>query len=440
MITTLNREGLIDWYVRNRRRSSDLFDLIDDAAYYSRPIDLRHPPVFYEGHLPAFSFNTLVKRGLGGPGIDARLETLFARGIDPHESQGGGPAAEWPSRDTVRAFAAEADRRVINALEHGDIERPGDPLLDRGEAAFAILEHEAMHQETLLYIWHRLPYDQKRRPRGYSPPAEGAVPRQEWIEIPAGPAVLGMSADSLPFSWDNERPSHAEQVPAFSLQRHDVTNAQFLEFVDAGGYRDRGWWRPEDWDWVQRERLRHPLFWEQPDDWRWRGMFDLLRLPLSWPVYVSWAEAAAYARWSGARLPTEAEFQRAAFGSPSGEWRQFPWGNAAPTPDRGTFDFTSWDPTPAGSHPAGRSAWGVEDLVGNGWEWTASTFAPFAGFSPLPSYPEYSADFFDGDHFVMKGAAPPTARELLRPSFRNWFRPRYPYVYATFRCARGGAS
>ena len=114
----------------------------------------------------------------------------------------------------------------------------------------------------------------------------------------------------------------------------------------------------------------------------------------------------------------------------------YPWGDDEPTADRGAFDFSGWDPHPAGSHPAGRSAWGIDDLVGNGWEWTNTVFAPFTGFKPMPSYPEYSADFFDGEHFVMKGASPVTARELLRPTFRNWFRARYPYVYATFRCAR----
>jgi formylglycine-generating enzyme required for sulfatase activity len=168
-------------------------------------------------------------------------------------------------------------------------------------------------------------------------------------------------------------------------------------------------------------------------------MFDTLPLPLAWPVYVTWAEASAFARWRGARLPTEAEFQRAAYGTDARVARRYPWGDEPPDSRRGVFDFNSWDPEPAGSHPAGQSAWGVEDLVGNGWEWTASTFAPFAGFSPLPSYPEYSADFFDGEHFVMKGASPATARELIRPSFRNWFRPRYPHVYATFRCARSRA-
>ena len=253
----------------------------------------------------------------------------------------------------------------------------------------------------------------------------------------AGTATLGVDRGAIPFSWDNERPRHVERVDAFAIDRHDVTNAAFLEFVDGGGYSDARWWRPEDFAWIQRERRPHPLFWEQHDGrWYWRGMFDLIPLPLLWPVYVSFAEAAAFARWRGARLPTEAEFQRAAYGAPGGGERLYPWGDAAPTPARGVFDFSSWDPEPAGSHPEGRSAWGVEDLVGNGWEWTASPFAPFAGFEPIPSYPEYSADFFDGEHYVMKGASPVTARELIRPTFRNWFRAHYPYVYATFRCVR----
>jgi formylglycine-generating enzyme required for sulfatase activity len=168
----------------------------------------------------------------------------------------------------------------------------------------------------------------------------------------------------------------------------------------------------------------------------WRGVFERVPLPGAWPVFVTHAEASAYARWRGARLPAEAEFQRAAYGAPDGLERSHPWGAAPPDASRGSFNFESFDPAPAGSHPAGRSAWGVEDLVGNGWEWTSTPFAPFPGFAARASYPQYSADFFDGAHFVMKGASPATARELLRPTFRNWFRPRYPYVYATFRCAR----
>ena len=522
----LDREAVIAWYRRNRERTRMLFDLVaarsddgdvasrDEGAYYNRPIALRHPVVFYEGHLPAFSFNTLVKKGLGEESIDPRLEALFARGIDPHEAgpngspEKGAPAG-WPTRDEVHAFAAEADRRVLDALSRADLERPGHPLLDRAEAVFAILEHEAMHHETLLYMWHRLPLEDKHRPDNYAPRVEGTVPRQEWIEIPGSPSspsgpggpggfvTLGVNRDDLIFGWDNEFPRHVANVDTFSIERFNVTNAQFLDFVDAGGYTERGWWREEDWNWIQSERIAHPLFWERAtgrtevlrynnhgnDDghgggWWWRGMFERIPLPLAWPVYVSHAEAAAYARWRGARLMTEAEYQRAAFGvpkaaaapgvpfgSPDGE-RLYPWGSDRPSAAHGVFDrlrasgasashaealaeagardqvvrgeadFSSYDPEPVGSHPAGRSAWGVDDLVGNGWEWTSTAFAPFPGFRAMASYPEYSADFFDGEHMVLKGASPVTAADLLRPTFRNWFRPRYPYVYATFRCVR----
>jgi ergothioneine biosynthesis protein EgtB len=435
----IDRRGLMEWYRRNRERSKAIFDLITDDAYYEQPIALRHPIVFYEGHLPAFSFNTLVKRGLGQATIDPRFESLFARGIDPHESTAQSPdhaRGGWPTRAALQQFADEADRRVLDALAHADLDQPGHPLMQRAEAAFAILEHEAMHQETLLYMWHRLPLHHKHRPDRYAPKVDAPAPRQEWIRVPAGRAMLGRNRTEVDFSWDNERPAASAAVNEFEIERHNVTNAAFLEFVEAGGYTNERLWRADDWAWLQCESIRHPLFWELRDGvWFWRGMFDRVPLPASWPVYVSQAEASAYAQWRGARLPTEAEFQRAAYGSAHGE-QQYPWGNEPPAAAHGAFDFSTWDPHPAGSHEAGRSAWGVDDLVGNGWEWTSTVFAPFAGFTPIPSYPEYSADFFDGEHFVMKGASPATARELLRPSFRNWFRGRYPYVYATFRCAR----
>ena len=427
-----SRADLLAWYRRNRERSSTLFDLLSDRAYYGQPIALRHPIVFYEGHLPAFSFNTLVRKALGGPSIDEHLEALFARGIDPDK-----PTSDelpWPSRDVVRSFADEADRRVVDALLNAELDQPGHPFLDSGEAVFSILEHEAMHHETLLYMWHRLPFSDKKKPMGYRPRTEGVSPPAEWVDVPGGPAVLGVDRDTIPFGWDNEFPALDVDVPPFAIERNDVTNDRFLEFVDGGGYQDERWWSAEDWRWIQSEGVAHPLFWERvDDDWYWRGMFDLIPLPSSWPVYVTHAEASAFTRWRGVRLPTEPEFQRAAYGSPNGE-RLHPWGPEEPSVRTGVFDFASWDPESAGSHPGGASAWGIQDLVGNGWEWTNTRFAPFAGFRAIASYPEYSADFFDGRHFVIKGASPVTASELLRPTFRNWFRPCYPYVYATFRC------
>jgi gamma-glutamyl hercynylcysteine S-oxide synthase len=435
--SSIDRIDAADRFVRIRERSRQLFDLLTPDAYYSRPILLRHPIVFYEGHLPAFSFNTLVKRALGEPGIDAALERLFARGIDPEQAAESSGGPRWPARNEVRAFAAEADRRVVDALLNAPIDQPGHPLLDRAQAVHAILEHEAMHQETLLYMWHQLPYTHKRPPEAVRVNTSGAPPRPEIIDIPAGRATVGARREEIPFGWDNEFEALEVHVPAFAIDRYDVTNQEYLEFVEAGAYHDPKWWTPDALAWLRAEGIEHPRFWIQQDGrWWWRGMFEMFPLPPSWPVFVSHSEASAYARWRGRRLPTEAEYCRAAYGTPAGKEQAHPWGDAPPDFTRGHFDFAGWDPAPVGQHPAGRSAWGVDDLVSNGWEWTSTIFGPLPGFTPLPSYPEYSADFFDGRHYVMKGASQATARDLLRRSFRNWFRPQYPYVYAAFRCVQ----
>ncbi len=430
---------LTDWFDRTRARSTRLFDIVASDAFLSRPIPLRHPILFYEGHLPVFAFNTIVRKGLGEPGINPDFETLFARGIDPGneaEAARRGIAA-WPARDRIAEYAAEADRRIRTAIESGEVLRSGHPLLDNAQAVYASIEHELMHQETLAYIFHRLPFEQKRRgPAGADLHSVGAeLARPESVSIPEGSATLGARRGELAFGWDNEFEAVEARVPAFEIDVHNVSNRDYLAFVDAGGYDARELWTPEGWQWRTGHNVRHPLFWERHDGaWYWRGMLELIPLPADWPVYVSHAEASAYARWKGKRLPTEAEYHRAAFGTPAGEERPFPWGDGEPDPERhGNFDFVRWDPVPIGSFPEGRSAWGVHDLVGNGWEWTSTVFAPFPGFEPLPSYPEYSADFFDGQHFVMKGASPATGRELVRRSFRNWFRPEYPFVYAKFR-------
>ena len=438
----INRQALIAWYARNRARSRALFDLIDPAAYYTRPIALRNPIVFYEGHLPAFSVIALLRRGLGLPPVDERLERLFERGIDPDSVDSAVPrsGAEtmWPAREDVIAYGARADAAIVRALTEAEFDLAGTThrAMRGGEALFTALEHEAMHQETLLYMWHRLPHAQKARPAELRYEIGGASPRRTTVRIPAGDVTLGANRSVIPFGWDNEFDEQRVVVAPFEIDVHSVTNGDMLEFVEAGGYRDPAWWSEAGWAWREAEAIAHPSFWVRDgNNWCWRGMFENIPLPAAWPVYVSYEEAAAFARWRGRRLPTEAEYHRAAFGTPSGVERDYPWGHDLPDDTRGNFDFLSWEPVPVGSRPHGASAWGVHDLVGNGWEWTSTIFAPLPGFEPMVSYPEYSADFFDGQHYVMKGASPATARELVRRSFRNWFRPNYPYVYAKFRTA-----
>jgi iron(II)-dependent oxidoreductase len=437
VVGAMNREALADWYRRNRQRSRELFEMVRPEAYYARPISLRHPIVFYEGHLPAFSVNTLVKKALGRGGVDERLERLFARGIDPEDETSASRSqhAEWPTPQEVRHFADACDDLVLDALANAPLEQNGHPLLHDGQAVYTILEHEAMHQETMLYMWHQLPYEDKLPPTRENVEVTGSTPPPARAAIPAGRAMLGARPGEIPFGWDNEFPAQFVNVPAFAIDVHNVTNERFMDFVDAGGYHEQEWWTPDAFAWIRQERMEYPRFWTRRDGaWKWRGMFGEVDLPPAWPVYVSQAEAAAYARWKGARLPTEAEYHRAAFAEPSGCERAYPWGDASPDSSRGHFDFAAWNPVAVGRYPAGQSAWGVHDLMGNGWEWTSTEFAPFDGFRPMASYPEYSADFFDGRHLVMKGASPATATELLRRSFRNWFRPNYPFVYASFRC------
>jgi formylglycine-generating enzyme required for sulfatase activity len=410
----LERATLDAWYRRNRERTAAILALVEESAMYGKPIPLRHPIVFYEGHIPAFSFLTLNQRALGEESIDPALERLFERGIDPASIDDARryERADWPARDRIEAFAKRCDERVEAALLSARIDDPNVPRLVGGQAAYTLLEHEQMHHETLLYILHQLPYDLKGRiaQEHHDRPA----PRNQPVEIPAGTATLGADRGEIPFGWDNEFERHAVDVPAFAIATFPVTNADWLAFLADGGSR--------------------PPFWVERDgEWFLRAAFEELPLPGSWPVYVSHRQAREYASWAGMELPTEAQFHRAAFGTPEGDERPFPWGLDAPSARYGNFDFDRYDPEPVDANPSGASAWGVHDLIGNGWEWTSTPFEPFPGFVPMASYPQYSADFFDGRHYVMKGASPVTAREMVRRSFRNWFFDDYPYVYAKFR-------
>ena len=298
-----------------------------------------------------------------------------------------------------------------------------------------------MHAETLAYLLHSLPLERKTpQPSPFADPSP--APEQRQALIPSGTATLGQHPGES-FGWDNEFETQKIFVPNFSIDAFPVTNGQYLKFVQANGYDDPGYWTAEDWAWKIHQRLEHPNFWlsrssspaSAPDTrWEYRAMFGSMPLPESWPVYVSYAEASAFARWAGKKLPTEAQWHRAAYGTPEGGEQIYPWGDAPPEGYRGNFHHQRWDPTPVDAHSAGASAFGVFDLLGNGWEWTATPFGPLNGFKPFPFYPGYSAAFFDGKHFVMKGGSARTDTCMVRRSFRNWFQPHYPYAYSSFRC------
>jgi iron(II)-dependent oxidoreductase len=418
-----------------RVRSEDLFKIVRPAALYDRPVPERHRIIFYLGHLEAFDWN-LLHEPLGLTSFDPDFDKLFAFGIDPVE--GGMPTdhpKDWPSVDRVRDYNKRLREHLDAAIRIGSAQNPSLAHLEHGRLLEVAIEHRLMHAETLCYMLHQLPVDRKfsqPMPHPLSAPASSPHP----VEIPTGIATLGLCpSEDGPFGWDNEFEECPVEVPAFSIDAHNVSNRDYLRFVREGGYERRALWSDSGWEWITSQEHRYPSFWiPNGNSWCYRTMFAEIPLPLDWPVYVSHDEASAYARWAGKELPSEAEWHRAALGTRNGSERAYPWGREEPAARYGNFDFEHWDPVPAGSYPEGNSDFGVADLLGNGWEWTRTPFAPFPGFQPFSFYPGYSANFFDGKHFVMKGGSPRTAACMLRRSFRNWFQPHYPYVYAKFRC------
>ena len=391
----------------SREQTDALFRLIRPDSLYERPIPERHRIVFYLGHLEAFDWNLIARYALDRPAFNAAFDKLFAFGIDPPKGRlPEDQPADWPS-------VAEVER--YNARVRAEVDSLAEAVPE--QMLHVAIEHRLMHAETFAYMLHQLPYERKAGQTPWSAadapvglPAEGrpggrpqtrgsAPPRLETIDIPAGRARLGIDSDAG-FGWDNEYQAHEVDVPAFRISKYKVTNGEYLDFVRTGAAPS--------------------FFWaERGGRWFYRGMFAEVPLPLDAPVYVTQREAAAYAAWCGMRLPTEPEFHRAA---------------ALSQPSR-NLDFRAWDPVAvtADDDLQGADKPAPAQMLGNGWEWTSTVFAPFPGFRPFPFYENYSAPFFDGDHYVIKGASPRTAAPFLRPSFRNWFRGSYPYAYTTFR-------
>jgi gamma-glutamyl hercynylcysteine S-oxide synthase len=386
-----------------RLRTDELFRCVRPDSLYERPIPERHRILFYVGHVEAFDWNLIARYALDVLAFHPGFDRLFAFGIDPPPGQlPADQPADWPGLAEVERY----NRRTRNEIDEL-VENVPEQLLH------VAIEHRLMHAETFAYILHQLPYERKIVP-STGPGAgdwglgvgweERGVRAPVMIAIPQGQAQLGLPPDA-PFGWDNEFQPHTVEVPAFSIASHKTTNREYLEFV--------------------RQGARAPFFWaERGGRWMYRGMFREYPLPMECPVYVTQREAEAYAAWRGRRLPTEAEFHRAACG-------------AKPSAN---LDFRHWDPIPVhaddlhtGERTGGQSPATPAQMLGNGWEWTSTPFAPFPGFQPFPFYTNYSEPFFDGDHYVIKGASPRTAACFLRPSFRNWFRSSYPYVYGSFR-------
>lgn len=326
----------------------------------------------------------------------------------------------------ARGFCREVRSRVLDRL---DRLRDGDDPFD-----FAmVVSHEQQHDETMLQALNLRSGPPLLGAGSPLPPGRRGVAGTS-VLVPGGSSVLGVDAADEPFSLDNERPAHRVEVPAFRIGRVPVTNAEYADFLADGGYGTSRWWSARGWEHRRAAGLERPEFWG-PEGTRTRfGIVE--ELPPDEPVqHVTYFEAEAYAAWAGARLPTEIEWEKAAVWDPAtGRRRRFPWGAAEPTPNLANLGGTALRPAPVGAYPAGASAYGVEQLIGDVWEWTSSPFDPWPGFRPM-LYADYSAPFFGGDYRVLRGGAWSVAAAIIRPSFRNWDHPIRRQVFSGFRLA-----
>ena len=416
-----------------RRQTDSLFQVLRPDALYDRPIPERHRLAFYLGHLEAFDWNLIARGAFECPSFHPEYDKLFAFGIDPVDGQlPHDVPADWPRMEEIATYKGEVRKRIDAALD-APASRLPKQVAD-GTLLNVAIEHRLMHAETLAYLLHQLPYEKKAGPAASSTMAAPRPAEPHMLEIHEGKATLGMRRGSGAFGWDNEFEEHAVDVKRFRVGVYPVTNGEFRAFVRAGGYDDARLWNREAWEWKSAEKIAHPGFWARKgEDWEYRGMFAQVPLPLDCPVYVSHAEASAYARWKGQALPTEAQWHRAAFGTPAEIECTYPWGDVEPSASRGNFDFQRWDPTPVNAHPAGQSAFGIYDLLGNGWEWTSTPFAPFARIRAVFVLSRLFGEFFRRQTLRDEGRIAAHGRVHAAAVVPQLVPAALPYVYAKFR-------
>jgi iron(II)-dependent oxidoreductase len=428
---------LAEWVRDARQRTFDIVEDLSDEQLLGPRLSIVNPLLWEIGHVAWFQENWILRRAGGQPPLRPDGDALYDSAAIPHDTRWDLPL---PDRAATQDYMREVRDRVLDRIARG--------TLSRDELYFILLcvFHEDMHDEAFLYT---------RQTLGYGPPrltgatdvtdatdatnavdsAGGPLPGD--VELPGGTFSLGASADET-FVFDNEKWAHPVELAPFAIARAAVTQAEFLGFVEDDGYRRRELWTDEGWRWREGAAAAHPVHWRREPNggWQVRRFDSWFALEPHRPVlHVNGHEADAFCRWAGRRLPSEAEWEYAA--SQGETKRRFPWGEQPPTPTRACLDARTGGPVDVGALPAGDSASGCRQMIGNVWEWTASAFQPYLGFSADP-YKEYSEPWF-GNHRVLRGGCWATRSRLIRNTWRNFYTPDRRDVWAGFRTCRSDA-
>jgi iron(II)-dependent oxidoreductase len=415
-----------------RARTLELIEPLSDEQLTRQHSPLMSPIVWDLGHIANYE-EQWADRALDPGAPEPRdLDVMYDPVANPRPTRKDLPL---PGRAGTLVYLHDVRQKTHQRLATVSYD-PGDPLLADGYVFKMIAQHEAQHSETILQtisLIDDLRYEPglRREPRRALVGLDG-----EYAVVPAGPFIMG--TDDRSGAYDNEQPAHEVDLPRYRIDLMPVTNAQYLAFMRDGGYDRHELWTDEGWRWLHEARVTHPLHWlAQPD-----GTFGVARfgriVPLAADrpvIHVSWYEATAYARWAGKRLPTEAEWEKAAaWDLETRVARLYPWGDAPPTSEHANLDQRTFSPAAVGAYPAGRSFFGCHQMLGDVWEWTASDFAPYPGFEAFP-YREYSEVHFGRGYKVLRGGSWATQPVAIRNTFRNWDLPQRRQIFAGFRCA-----
>jgi gamma-glutamyl hercynylcysteine S-oxide synthase len=418
-----------------RARTHRLTDELSLDQLMGPQLDIVNPVLWEVGHVGWFHEYWTLRHSHGQSLLIERADDLWNSSTVAHDTRWN---LSLPDRDATLAYLGEVLERQCDHLARCDF-----PERARYFYELAI-RHEDMHVEALTYMRETLAYPAPHDLGEHAHAGVGALPGD--AEVPGGTWSLG-AATNEGFIFDNEKWAHPVNLKPFRISRAPITNQEFAAFVEGGGYRAREFWSTAGWAWRERERAERPVYWQPKSDgvWTWRRYDRIEVLSPDAPVaFVNWYEAEAWCNWAKRRLPTEAEWEASAIGetrvdgSGLGEAkRRWPWGDAAPTREHANLDFAFGAPLDVAGCPAGDSAFGCRQMIGNIWEWTASDFIPFPGFAPDP-YKDYSQPWF-GSRKVLRGGCWATSARIARPIYRNFFSPDRSDVFAGFRtCALSG--
>jgi iron(II)-dependent oxidoreductase len=425
MLDSMDRAAIAGTLKEARSRTLRLLAPCSDEQLCRQVSTLQSPLVWDFAHIGHFEELWLLRTVGGEEPLHSKHDDVYDAFAHERSERGELP---YLAPAAAREFVDDVRARSIRLLDGVSVN--GDRLLENGFVFGLVIQHELQHIETMAQTMQL-----GGLPAQLDPPP--VVQSSGEVAFAGGRAVIGAGPDQ-PWAYDNELPEHEVELAPYGIDRALTTNAEYLAFMNAGAYGDRSLWSDEGWAWLEAEQATAPLYWERDGDaWR-RSRFGVVEpLPGNEPVvHVCFWEAEAFARWAGKRLPTEAEWEKAARLDPAtGRSRRYPWGDEDPTPEHANLGQRHLRPAPVGAYPAGASPLGVHQLIGDIWEWTSSDFAGYPGFAVFP-YAEYSQVFFGARYKVLRGGSFGTDPVACRGTFRNWDHPIRRQIFAGFRCAR----